>query len=76
MAFSDVNMGTETHIQANAVEREHGSSDVAGASHTGKDGTIAINGRAVTTIEELEAAKRGRFAFFKSRNFFVVLILG
>ena len=76
MAFSDVKMGTETHIQADAVRREHGSPEIAGANHTGRDGTITVNGRAVTTVEELEANKRGRFAFYKSRNFYVVLILG
>lgn len=76
MAFSDVKMGTETHVQANAVGGEHGSPEIAGANHTGRDGTVAVNGRAVTTIDELEATKRGRFAFYKSRNFYVVLILG
>lgn len=76
MAFSDVKMGTETHVQANTVGREYGSPEIAGANHTGRDGTGAVNGRAVTTIEELEATKRGRFAFYKSRNFYVVLILG
>ena len=76
MAFSDAKLGTETHIQANPVERDYGSPDIVGPSGVRRDGIIDVNGRAVTTIEELEASKKGRFAFFKSRNFYVVLVLG
>ena len=76
MAFSDAKLGTETQIEANALDRDHGSPEFVGADGLRTDGIIDLNGRAVTTIEELEAAKRGRFAFFKSRNFYVVLVLG
>lgn len=31
---------------------------------------------AVTTIDELEASTRGRFAYFKTREFYIVLVLG
>jgi len=76
MVFSDQKLGTETYIQANPPEREHGAPEIVGADGVRTDGIVDLNGRAVTTIEELEAAKKGRFAFFKSRNFYVVLVLG
>ena len=40
-----------------------------------KDDTNDPDG-AVTTIDELEASKKGRFAYFKTRDFYIVLVLG
>ncbi len=31
---------------------------------------------AVTSVDELEASKKGRFAYFKTKEFYIVLVLG
>ncbi|KAL8857606.1 MAG: hypothetical protein Q9178_005771 [Gyalolechia marmorata] len=49
------------------VRPAHGAPEV-----TGVDEDTA----AVTTVEEVEASKKGWFAYFKTRDFYIVLVLG
>ncbi|KAI4144306.1 MAG: hypothetical protein L6R39_004240 [Caloplaca ligustica] len=49
----------------------HGAPEIVGTN----DDLNATNS-AVTTVDELEARKQGRFAYFKTRDFYLVLILG
>ena len=49
------------------VRPAHGAPEV-----TGVDEDTA----AVTTVEVLEASKKGWFAYFKTRDFYIVLVLG
>ncbi|KAL8671369.1 MAG: hypothetical protein Q9168_004132 [Polycauliona sp. 1 TL-2023] len=45
----------------------HGTPEVTG---------IPEDAAAVTTVEEVQATKKGRFAYFKTRDFYIVLALG
>ncbi|KAL8971203.1 MAG: hypothetical protein Q9197_003399 [Variospora fuerteventurae] len=53
-----------------------------GKSAHGASEVVAINEQAnapedaVTTVDELEASKKGRFAYFKTKDFYIVLVLG
>ncbi|KAL8682604.1 MAG: hypothetical protein Q9186_001377 [Xanthomendoza sp. 1 TL-2023] len=49
------------------VRPVHGAPEVTG---------INEDAAAVTTIEEVEASKKGWFAYFKTRDFYIVLLLG
>ncbi|KAI4186155.1 MAG: hypothetical protein LQ348_004269 [Seirophora lacunosa] len=66
---------------------EHYAPEPLSPSHGGKSThrapeVVAINDEAsaqedaVTTVDQLEASKKGRFAYFKTRNFYIVLVLG
>lgn len=49
----------------------HGAPEVVGTN----DDANAPEG-ATTSVDELEATKKGRFAYFKTRDFYIVLVLG
>lgn len=42
----------------------------------GNNEVPAYGGMSVTAIAELETCKKGRFAYFKTKDFYVVLVLG
>ena len=50
---------------------KHGPPEIIGI-HDG----VAGHTEGVTTVEEIEESKKGWFAYFKTRNFYIVLITG
>ena len=54
----------------------HGPPEIVDETGIEGNGGGIEHGVAVTTIEELQKKKKGRFAYFKTRNFWVVLVLG
>lgn len=51
---------------------QHATPDLVGTN--GQDG--ALPSEEATTVDEIEERKKGRFAYLKSRNFYIVLGLG
>lgn len=51
------------------TDSDHSSG--AGSAHGTLEDTAAV-----TTVEELQATKKGWFAYFKTRDFYIVLALG
>ena len=58
--------------------KDHSAPEVVGAPMGNKVEEVAVNDHEVTASEEeIEATnKGGRFAYFRTRNFYVVLVLG
>ncbi|KAL8659229.1 MAG: hypothetical protein Q9202_007224 [Teloschistes flavicans] len=72
--------GAIEHYAPASAERRSPSVGEVTAAH-GSPQTIGTEGNEsgepiVTTVDELEASKEGRFAYFKTRDFYIVLVLG
>lgn len=72
--------GAIEHYAPASAERRSPSVGEVTAAH-GSPQTIGTEGNGsgepiVTTVDELEASKKGRFAYFKTRDFYIVLVLG
>lgn len=80
MATYDAKGGATEHSAPASAAQGSASSDLKSAH--GDPRVVDINGDGnppegvVTTVDELEASKRGRFAYFKTRDFYIVLVLG
>ena len=69
-------IGTE-HCVARPTENESDKSSGAASTHGAPEVTgINQDTAAVTTVEEVQASKKGWFAYFKTRDFYIVLLLG
>lgn len=51
----------------------HGSPELFDIDNGNSNGSVHVGGR---TIEEFEESKRGWFAYFKTKDFYIVLMLG
>ncbi|KAL8827667.1 MAG: hypothetical protein Q9170_006925, partial [Blastenia crenularia] len=78
MATNDGKGGVTEHYAPALAGQEvvsskpfHGAPEIVDA----KDGTNGSE-EAVTTVEQIEESKKGRFAYFKTRDFYIVLVLG
>ncbi|KAL8717141.1 MAG: hypothetical protein Q9225_005595 [Loekoesia sp. 1 TL-2023] len=67
-ASAPAGQGPSSSSEANPM---HGAPEVVDI----KDDVDATEG-AITSVDELEASKKGRFAYFKTRDFYIVLVLG
>ena len=70
---------TPTHAgQQYQHPKDHSAPEVVGAPMGNKVEEVAVNDHEVAAVEEeIEASnKGGRFAYFRTRNFYVVLVLG
>ncbi|KAL9601562.1 MAG: hypothetical protein Q9219_002396 [cf. Caloplaca sp. 3 TL-2023] len=82
MADLDGKGGVTEHFAPAPAGQGAASSSEEGKSMHGTPEIVAnkdnIQGDAegVVTVDELEASKKGRFAYFKTRDFYIVLILG
>lgn len=78
MATHDGKGGVSEHYTPTANAR--GSASSSGpkdAPEIVKDnGDANIPEGAVTSVDELEASKKGRLAYFKTKEFYIVLVLG
>lgn len=80
MATYDAKGGAIEHFAPAAATRNSTSSTSESAHappravDTNGDGNSPED--VVTTVDELQASKKGRFAYFKTRDFYIVLVLG
>ncbi|KAI4237812.1 MAG: hypothetical protein L6R40_005837 [Gallowayella cf. fulva] len=67
---------TEHYAPAPAGKDSPTSSDVRPAHAAPELAGLHDDATATTTVEEVEASKKGWFAYFKTRDFYIVLLLG
>ena len=80
MGIFDKKTVAETQVvqdrQGEGNKAGHGSPEIVDETSIEGNGVGIEHGVAVTTVEELQQKKKGRFAYFKTRNFWLVLVLG
>ena len=80
MGLFDRKTVAETQImqdgQGEGNKSGHGSPQIVGEAIIEGNRAGVEHSGAVTTVEEMQEKKKGRFAYFKTRNFWLVLILG
>lgn len=73
---SDVQKSTVTEINESS-SRTSSTPEPAASERVGTKGNnTVISSEDATAVDEIEESKKGRFAYFKTRNFYIVLVLG
>ncbi|KAL8905835.1 MAG: hypothetical protein Q9171_006519 [Xanthocarpia ochracea] len=77
MEGQDRKSGVTEHHTSTQADADSPSSGGVRPAHGAPEVTgIDEDTAAVTTVEEVEASKKGWFAYFKTRDFYIVLVLG